>query len=455
MDTTQSLLEKSVRQLHSRASQRREAIRISKETHGFIQPLIDWYQFRSRETLSQFIADQLTFVTDFAFEEMLIEYRTVQKYVYGAMRHLPSGNLRRLNSHMRMMLEAAKTGKDDFVTKYDPLRHMPTYERRKKIPHGRRDYFLPNREPLEKLVGKAVKEFTCHDNSKVKESVESLLENKDRVQSPLGMVDRVTRAYGFASPEGLNGLLREVAEIEGRIKGGFKLKNLKGKIISPRHRKLFAVAAVLDYAAKNGMKQEAINAVLNRERQASLRQGSHFEYLIVSRNEYMGLIREFGRKGLPDRLIGSIIGYLFGHSIESAVTNYVSGDNNLMSLRRYLRLQEFKDKMLPYTLIIDLTDPKKRREEYARFIRKFKGGRVVVKTEHLVYVNNRLNAEHIPMLERIAYRVRMVGGSAFLFPSYKQVHPELTGFQDYKNLLKGSIFDLLNAQNKINSNFFS
>ena len=421
--------------------ERDEAARLSKEIHGFVQPLLDWYQFEGRGGLVHFVVDELTFSPEHSLEEIKVPYKPVESHVFGKVRAELSDDLKRIHSYMRRLLESAEAGNKERVI----IDAISNPEYRRAVAKGHRweisQYISPNREPLHDLVGRAFRELVGEGQEKAIKSIESRLGNETAVKRPSGLISRLFHTYSFANLGKLHDFMSEFTNVPPN----YYLRDVKGlhKIPSNYHRKLFAVALVLDYAAEHeGLKEKVISAILEREKQQRKKEGKRFEYLTVNRPTYLKLIREMESKGLTGNLLGAYISQLMGITIENAVNDYIAGRNFTMGFANYRLLQKFNDKFLPKVTIVNLRDAKTRSREYDRFMQNYTSGRVLVITTTLVTPTGFLSQEYKPLLNSIITKVKSELGFSYLFPGYKSAVPGLEHFLPYKELLKFSDFDI-------------
>ena len=440
MVTSKSGLESIAKKSQSRA-EREEAIRLSKEVHGFVQPLLDWYQFKGRGGLANFVADELAYSPEHSSREIKIQYNSVEMLIFGRVRRELSDDLRRIHSYMRRLLEVAEEGNKERAI----VRAISNPEYRRAVAKGFRQevsqYLLQNRESLHDLVSRAFRELVGKEDEEAIKSIEAKLGNETALKRPSGLIKRLANAYGFANIEMLHDFMSEFTNVPNN----YYLRDISGlhKIPTNYHKKLFAVGLVLDYAAEHEyLREKVISAILEREKQKAKEEGKRFEYLTVNKATYLRLIRKMENKGLTGNLLGAYMSQLMGITIENAVNDYIAGRNHTMGLANYRLLQEFNDKFLPKVMIVDLRDTKTRSMECNKFMLNYTSGRVLVVATTLVAPAGFLSREYKLLLNSIITKVKSEAGFAYLFPSYKDSVPGLEHFLPYRELLKFSDFDV-------------
>ena len=425
-------LEKAVQKHLRKTKGDEEAIRLSLKIPRSVQQILDDYQIRDRDALVRFIIYKLN-SPELALEEVPITDHSVEGLIYGIIRVQLRDDLRRIYWYMNTMCEATEANRKEAI-----IGHV-----------SRKKYFLPNRESLHDLIVRALKEFCDLGKLESVSSIEAVLKDQSKVKRPSVLVKSVVKEYGFASSGHLYGFLTDVADTPT---SGYRLEDMTGshKIPSNYHRKLFAVAAILDYATQNGLKDKAIAAILQRGGKRSLKEGVYVDYLMVKRSRYKVLLNKIEEKGITGKVLGSILSKLFGITMDVAMHDYVTRNNHCMWLDHYNRLEEFTDKLLPLIGFVDLRNPKTRKKVYDKFMKTYRGGRVLVKTGLIVDPRGKIVKNYVPFLQGISTHVNNTGGRAYLSPSYSQVVPEITGFFHYKDLLAQTIFNTLTSINKIN-----
>ena len=104
-----SKLEKSL--IRQSKDEKEEALRLSKEVKGFVQPLMDWYQFRSGEALSKYIEK----ICDVRETKAGVKYSQVRSLISGEIRYLLDNPLLWIHSTMRRMYEASIGGRRESI----------------------------------------------------------------------------------------------------------------------------------------------------------------------------------------------------------------------------------------------------------------------------------------------------------------------------------------------------
>lgn len=95
---------KSKRISRIKPSVRKESLRLSREIHGYVQPLRDWYQFTSKNALARFLADACD------SNEVTVTYKTALNLVGRGLRKDYGDDLLWIHSRMRRLLESAQGG---------------------------------------------------------------------------------------------------------------------------------------------------------------------------------------------------------------------------------------------------------------------------------------------------------------------------------------------------------
>ena len=385
-----------------------EAIRLSKEAYSFIQPLMDWYQFTSRDSLCSYLEEI------FDRSEFEVTYNQARYLASGRVKYELDDSLKWLHSTMRRMHEAAIGGG------------------RVHIDKGlRRKYILPNDKPLHELVIGAVKEFTGEETkeavTQAVASIEQILEDANKVSKPAGLVQKISRNYGFANPQKTQEFLADAANIPLN----YKMLNLTGTHKEPSnyHRKMFAVALALDYSWENGFKNNAIDAILKRGRERSAKEG-HTIYLPVSRYTYDILLKKFEAKGIRDHILAVVLSQVLGISLYNAKNDYIPRKNKVMDFDYYHKLEEFVGYALPNIDVVELSDKKKRQSELDKFLKEYKGGRVIVAYD------GHEDIEVNGMVKVISLEARKKLGLSFLYDPKSTI--KVPGFRDCKDVLMDS-----------------
>ena len=400
------------KKLHTRKSVRaqskeetEQALRLSKEVNGFMQPLMDWYQFKSLDHLIPYL-------------EEICDIREIKAQVtHAKIRHLMSGErqlyddvLKWVYSTMRRMKQAVIEGRREFIG----------YKQIKK-------YILPNDEPLHDLIVRALREFTGKEDQKATESIEHILEDTNKVRLPSGLVQRIEKEYGFVNPQKTHEFLADVAGIPL----SYRLLNLTGEHKTPSnyHRKMFAVTSVLDYAFRNGFKKQTIDSILERGRKRSAKEGTHAVYLAVPRKMYGDLLKKMEVQGVKDHILCFILSQVSGISLDNA-REYISRRTNVMDFYYYKRLEEFSKDALPNIYVIDLSDEKKRQAAYKGFLKLYRG-------EHLLLVYSGPESIEVnKMAESIHENARKKLGLTFKFDQHNTIL--VPGFEKEDKLLANS-----------------
>jgi len=415
---TQSKLERTVKTKIE--TDEEQAIRLSKEIHRFVQPLLDWYQFKDSDAMC-FCLEKICDI-----EGLNVTYPKIRDLASGDLKHILNNELRWIYSTMRRMKESAVAG------------------RREKLEKKQREiYILPNDEPLSYLIDRALKELRGEHDQKVRENIELLLEDTSIVRKPSGLVQRLLKGYGFASKGRTNEFLADVASTSDDpnilitdnkgIPTGYALEDLRGLRRRPSnyHRKMYVVAAILDYALrKRGLKEKAIDAIIEREQKRSEREEEHIAYLVVKRPKYIKLIRQMESYGLKGYPLAMVISTILSITINNA-RDIVDGDNDSMDLSYYNKLKEFVATALPNIHFVELSDEKKRQIEYERFLSSYRAGRVPSRI--LVTYTGGKNSKVDKMVEVIRDTALSRLGIPFIFDQHRVI--KVAGVRDYNNLL--------------------
>ena len=403
-----SKLEESVEASgQSKAKRRREAIRLSREIYEeFVPEIMDWYPFRDRGELAHFVTDRLN-SPELVLKEVKITYDAVINLVFGEVERVELRNdLTRIHWYTSTMLETAKRGYKEIILD--------------KVPKGKlRKYFLPNRESLHDLIEKAIKELISEEKQEeAKKSIEAMLDDPSQVRQPSGLLQRVKKAYGYGSRGAVNEFL---ADLAGTPRD-YLLRPVTGERKNPSnyHRKMFAVAAALEYAVKNGFRDKAVTAILERERMRNLKERAGVTYLIAGRSDYTKLLQQLEEKGIEKPILSGSLSRILGVS-EKGASLYIDGIRDSMQLTVYLQLSD----LLPRISIFDLRDESRKEEEYKRFRENYESGRVLVKT------STKLSPDDIKLLQAIRKIVSIRGGFLFVYPTPKPVTPEIKDLKDF------------------------
>ncbi|MBI3035825.1 hypothetical protein HYY71_05890 [Candidatus Woesearchaeota archaeon] len=254
---------------------RREAVRLSREIRGYVQPLMDWYQFRSIRGLADYL------VKEFSSETVRLGRSNVLDLMLGEDRVTPTPQVLKVHDAMQWLFRKAIEGAEKQAQGY--LQH--------KVPS---EYVLPSREPLDIFINRTLEGILGEATYGDRKIVIDGLRKFTRVKQLHELVQTIIKDYGFTSKDRFSDYLSDHAGLQknerfdDRDSGARKPLNI--------HRKAYVTAFILDRF------RGRVNV--------------NPRYLAVRLPEYDAMLKRFEEKGIKDLVVcQSKLGFnhLFGH----------------------------------------------------------------------------------------------------------------------------------------------
>ena len=351
--------------------------RLTVEIEGYVQPLRDHYQFIGRDAIVRFFferykAEKVTYqrgqYEDIGSTRMKLKNpseRSFRELIYGMKRTTISSDLVWLHSEMGRLVSRAQNGARETLTDF-------------RLPDKNKKYTLPNNQSLDDLIEIASMELLGVSNPDEKAEIKAYVASQlNAVKKPSSLVARLNVSYGFNYASDVYDFLSDISETPF----GYLLRDLSSRNDpSNQHRKMFAVAVLLDYALKDTKTREyARLAIMECEKKRRDKQGKSVSYLGIGKKDYIKVIEELkSRYGLEGHSLGVLLSGLIGITIDNAKNDYITGKNNSMSIHQFETISNFTAKTLPRSYILDLTKKRTVNSEYERFVRTYKEGDVIL-----------------------------------------------------------------------------
>ena len=372
---------------------RGEATRIVKELHAMVEPLMDFYQFKNRRNLDEFIAQEYS----------LGEIKNPYTLIWGVF----------TGFHYKTLTPAIEKLQMAMV---DLLRRAERHEPVKVQPHfviTQKDSKVT--ESLTDFTERAISAVLNGHYDECRRYVKTGLEKFRRVQQLVNLVRGLPKAYPFSHKKSAYDYILHLMNIDVPETGHFFRHGQRdlegdGRPVNV-HRKIYTAALILDFSRKKGL-------------QANIDP----EYLSANYKQYRDEINRLKEHGIPapvsEELLSSILG------VPKASTRaYFQRTRKSIPYDKFMELQVTINRRVLPVFVIDLSEIANRESEYKRFMSNYHGGKVLVKTRKTI---DKRDVQLLAEIRDVAYD----SGLPFIYPTPRRQIPEVAGYLHQSELFK-------------------
>lgn len=378
------------------AVQRNEGPRIMARIYDMGSEMMDWYGFKSKDALAEFLSEQ-TSVSVYTVRELLRgkTYASVTQGMIG------------LHSFMHQKVTSAKTS---FMSGEYPRRICDD------------KYLLKDLEPLPFLVDRVIKKFFETGARGALHYINYGLKKFKKTSQLTDLVERVKDNYKLPY---IYRFYSYAYELMDNVKLDILPEPSSGtKDPSPLHRKLYAVALAFDYAVRKGKKDE-------------LKSKSDPHLFPIAKAEYAKRIQVLRKAGIDGFVLKFLISRIFGVTIENA-RGYTTEAYDHMDVSYFRQLGMLVDG-LPKIFVFNMGPKGANDRELNRLNAKYKGGLLIVNYSGL---QEKIDYKSLVEIRRFASGSR---GNKFFYSRNIDVK-KAPGFKDARQISKDMIYGAIGGK---------